>query len=148
MAHHRNKHPLNDKEHYLISMVLLLPRPISKHRFIRCEYFSVSADGTLRMWDIEGIKELKVIDLESRESRVTRDFVGHAILVNGNRWAACFSGTHLGLFDLESGLFMKSIDLQIDQEYIYTSSKNKTQNTRCKRPRRVVRLRVHLTAAR
>ena len=82
---------------------------------------AAAADGNLRVWDVEGIKEEKVIDLASRESGVRTDNISYTMLVNGDQWVACLSDTKLGLFDVESGLYMKTIDLQVDQDYYFSS---------------------------
>ena len=74
--------------------------------------FPASSDGTLRMWDVENFKELKVIDLQEDESGVVPSFIQFMALVNGDKWVACFSVTLLSFFDLESGLYLKSFDIQ------------------------------------
>ena len=68
------------------------------------------------MWDVENIKELKVIDLQEDESGVVPSFIQFMALVNGDKWVACFSFTLLSLFDLESGLYLKSFDIQFYED--------------------------------
>ena len=86
--------------------------------------FPASTDGTLRMWDIETIKELKVIDLLQEESSVLPRLINFMSLVNGDKWVACFSITHLAFFDLEAGLYLKSFDFQIQQYTDYQHRKH------------------------
>ena len=82
----------------------------------RHHVFPASTDGTLRTWDVENIKELKVIDLQEEESGVAPSHIPFMSLVNGDKWVACFSIVLLSLYDLESGLYLKSFDIQIDRD--------------------------------
>ena len=76
--------------------------------------WTASADGTLRVWDIEDIKQKRVIELTVEESRLTSRFIVYTILVNEDKWVACYSALHIALFDLHTGLFLKTIDLHFD----------------------------------
>ena len=84
-------------------------------------YIIVANDNTLRKWDIESIKEDKIIELDD-ESGIDGGDVPCMLLVNGDKWVACFSHTHLAIFDLETGMYMKKIDLQLDEEYDFSTS--------------------------
>ena len=87
-----------------------------------CRYFIVANDNTLRKWDIDGIKEEKVIDLDENESGASGNYMPCMLLVNGDKWVACYSLTNLAIFDLEIGMYMKQIDLQLDEEYDFSTS--------------------------
>ena len=76
-------------------------------------YLTASSDGTLRKWDIKNIKEEKVIELEESESEIMGGHMPCMVLVNDDKWVACFSTSCLAIYDLETGLYLKKIDLNL-----------------------------------
>ena len=76
----------------------------------------------MRVWDVAGIKEEKVIEMNDDESGLCSDMITFTILVNDDKWVACLSSTEIGLFDLETGLYMRTIDLELDDNFDFMSS--------------------------
>ena len=97
-----------------------------------CDLSSAAcSDGTLRVWDVAGIKEEKVIELVDEESGISSDMITITALVNDDKWVACLSIREIGLFDIETGLYIKTIYPEMDDGYDFM---------RCKLPSRTVRL--------